>query len=61
MKKEYGTPKVEKMDFDYKESVTASNGTGLTDNNGVVSAGGWVCQERIVDQKNVPGTVCGYV
>lgn len=62
MKKDYEAPKVERMDFDYKETVTASN-SGKCDLGGVgvVSAGGWLCEERYVDIKNIEGTVCGYV
>ena len=62
MKKAYETPNVEMMDFDYKESVTASN-SGLTDLGapGTTSAGGWTCEERYVNIKSIDGTVCGYV
>ena len=58
MKKEYGTPKVEKMDFDYKETVTASANSGLTD---AATTEWWTCETRYVDVKNIEGTVCGYV
>ena len=63
MKKGYATPKAELMDFDYTETVVASNFSGLTDLGapGTTSAGGWTCQERIVDIKSIDGTVCGYV
>ena len=62
MKKEYVTPKAEMLDFDYTDTVVAS-GTALTDlgAQGTTSAGGWTCQERIVDIKSIDGTVCGYV
>ena len=56
MKKEYETPKVELMDFDYKDTVAAS-GSGLTD----ASTEWWTCETRVVDVKNIEGTVCGYV
>ena len=57
MKKEYVTPKAEMLDFDYKETVVAS-GTGLTDQ---ATTNWWKCETRIVDVKNIEGTVCGYV
>ena len=62
MKKEYETPKAELMDFDYTETVVAS-GSGLTDlgASGTTSAGGWTCNTRYVDVKNIEGTVCGYI
>ena len=62
MKKEYVTPKVELMDFDYTDTVVAS-GSGLTDLGapGTTSAGGWKCETRIVDVKNIEGTICGYI
>ena len=61
MKKEYVSPKAEMLDFDYTDTVVASGSTGLTDNNGQISAGGWKCETRIVDVKNIEGTVCGYI
>jgi hypothetical protein len=57
MKKEYEAPKVEKMDYDYTETVVAS-GTGLTDQ---ASTQWWKCETRIVDVKDIPGTTCGYI
>ncbi len=57
MKKEYEAPKAELMDFDYTETVTAS-GSGLTD---AASTQWWKCETRVVDVKNIEGTVCGYV
>ena len=57
MKKVYETPKAELMDFDYTETVVAS-GKGLTDQ---ASTDWWKCETRIVDVKNIEGTVCGYV
>ena len=62
MKKEYVSPKAEMLDFDYTDTVVAS-GTGLTDlgEPGTTSAGGWTCETRIVDVKNIEGTVCGYI
>ena len=62
MKKAYETPKAEMLDFDYTETVTAASGSSnLTDNGGQISAGGWKCETRIVDNKNIEGTVCGYI
>ena len=58
MKKEYETPKVEQMDFDYEETVVASGGSNLTDE---ASTNWWKCETRIVDEKNIEGTVCGYI
>ena len=58
MKKEYVTPKAEMMDFDYTETVVASGGSNLTDQ---ASTEWWKCETRIVDVKNIEGTVCGYV
>ena len=57
MKKEYVTPKAELMDFDYTETVVASGTSNLTDTDSVA----WKCDTRIVDIKNIEGTVCGYV
>ena len=57
MKKTYVTPKVELLDFDYTETVVASNSPNLTD----ASTDWWTCNTRIVDVKNTEGTVCGYV
>ena len=57
MKKEYETPKAELLDFDYKETVVASGSSKLTDS----STAWWTCNTRIVDVKNIEGTVCGYV
>ena len=56
MKKEYVTPKAEMLDFDYKETVVASG--GLTD---AASTEWWKCETRIVNVKNIEGTVCGYI
>ena len=33
MKKEYDAPKAEKLEFDYKETVVASTGTGCVKTN----------------------------
>ena len=57
MKKEYVAPKAELLDFDYSDTVVAS-GSGLTDK---ASTDWWKCETRIVDVKNIEGTVCGYV
>ena len=57
MKKVYVTPKAELLDFDYKETVVAS-GSGLTDQ---ATTNWWKCETRIVDVKNIEGTVCGYI
>ena len=58
MKKEYEAPKAEMLNFDYKDTVAASgNGSGLTD----ASTEWWTCETRIVDVKNIEGTVCGYI
>lgn len=57
MKKEYETPKAELIDFDYTDTVVTSGGSGLTEG----STAWWTCEERIVDVKNVEGTVCGYI
>ena len=56
MKEEYEEPKVERLDFDYADNVAAS-GPALTDTDGVA----WKCETRIVDVKNIEGTVCGYL
>lgn len=56
MKKEYETPKVEMMDFDYTETVVAS-GSGLTETDSIA----WKCNTRVVDQKSIDNTVCGYL
>ena len=58
MKKVYATPKVELLDFDYKEQVVASGTSGLTDE---ATTNWWTCNTRVVDVKNIEGTVCGYV
>ena len=59
MKKEYEIPKAEMMDFDYKETVVASgNGSNLTD---AATTQWWKCETRIVDVKNIEGTICGYI
>ncbi len=58
MKKEYETPKAELLDFDYKETVVASGSSKLTDE---ATTTWWTCNSRIVDVKNIEGTVCGYV
>ncbi len=57
MKKEYVAPKAELLDFDYSDTVVAS-GSGLTDK---ASTDWWKCETRIVDVKNIEGTVCGYI
>ena len=57
MKKKYVSPKAELLDFDYTDTVVAS-GTGLTDQ---ASTNWWKCETRIVDVKNIEGTVCGYI
>ena len=56
MKKVYETPKAELLDFDYTDTVVASS--NLTDK---ASTSSWKCETRIVDVKNIEGTVCGYV
>ncbi len=58
MKKEYVTPKAELMDFDYTDNVVASGASNLTD---AATTQWWKCETRIVDNKNIEGTVCGYV
>ena len=58
MKKVYETPKAEMLDFDYTDTVVASAGSGLTDQ---ATTNWWKCETRIVDVKNIEGTVCGYV
>ena len=58
MKKEYVTPKAELMDFDYTDTVVASGSSNLTDE---ASTNWWKCETRIVDVKNIEGTVCGYI
>ena len=57
MKKVYETPKAELMDFDYRDTVVASGSYNLTDQDSVA----WKCETRIVDVKNIEGTVCGYI
>ncbi len=57
MKKAYVTPKVELIEFDYTETVVTS-GSNLTD---AASTAWWKCETRIVDVKNIEGTVCGYI
>ena len=57
MKKEYVTPKAALIDFDYTSTVVAS-GSGLTD---AATTNWWKCETRIVDVKNIEGTVCGYI
>ena len=57
MKEEYEAPKVERLDFDYANNVTAS-GPALTD---AATTQWWKCETRIVDVKNIEGTVCGYI
>ncbi len=56
MKKAYEPPKVELLEFDNTDIVTTS-GPALTDTDGV----DWTCKTRIVDVKNIEGTVCGYL
>jgi len=58
MKKEYETPKAELMDFNYEDTVAASGSTNLTDQ---ASTSWWKCETRIVNEKNIEGTVCGYI
>ena len=58
MKKEYKTPQVEKLDFNYAENVVASGTGNLTDQ---ATTNWWKCETRIVDIKNIEGTVCGYI
>lgn len=58
MKKEYVSPKAELMDFDYTDNVVASGSSGKTDE---ASTNWWKCETRYVDQKNIEGTVCGYI
>ena len=58
MKKEYKTPQVEKLDFNYSENVVASGAGNLTDQ---ATTNWWNCETRIVDIKNIEGTVCGYI
>ena len=58
MKKVYETPKAELLDFDYTETVVASGSSNLTDQANT----NWnKCESRIVDVKNIEGTVCGYI
>ena len=57
MKKEYVTPKAELLDFDYTDTVVASNAPALTD----ASTEWWECKTRIVDVKSIDNTVCGYL
>ena len=57
MKKEYETPKVERMDFDYTETVVAS-GSGRTDQS---TTEWYTCDWRYVDVQSIDGTVCGAV
>ncbi len=52
MKKDYETPQVEKMDFDFEETVTAS-GSGFTDADSVA----WKCNTWYVDTPHP--YVCG--
>ena len=54
MKKEYETPKVEKMDYDYTETVVAS-GSGLTDQ---ANTAWYTCNHRVVDEDTIQGDVC---
>ena len=58
MKKAYETPKAEMIDFDYTDTVAASDSSGLTD---AATTEWWTCNTRIVDVKDIQGTVCGYV
>ena len=58
MKKAYETPKAELIDFDYTDTVAASDSTGLTDE---ATTEWWTCNTRYVDVKNTEGTICGYV
>ena len=59
MKKGYETPKAELLDFDYRETVTANSASNnLTD---AATTDWWQCETRIVDVKNIEGTVCGYI
>ena len=58
MKKEYNTPKAEKLEFDYSDTVTASNSNGLTDQ---ATTAWWKCETRIADVHSIDNTVCGYI
>ena len=58
MKKAYEAPKAELIDFDYTDTVAASDSSGLTD---AASTNWWKCETRIVDVKDIEGTVCGYI
>ena len=58
MKKEYKTPQAEKLDFEYSDNVTASGSVNLTDQ---ATTNWWKCETRIVDVKNIEGTVCGSI
>lgn len=44
MKREYDSPRAEKVDFDYTETVVASNGNGEVYNNDAPGSGGWICE-----------------
>ncbi|MBR4710765.1 MAG: hypothetical protein IKP10_01945 [Clostridia bacterium] len=55
MKKTYEAPKVERLDFDYSNTVAAS---GLTD---AATTAWWKCETRVKDVKSIDGTVCGYI
>ncbi len=57
MKKEYEAPKMERLDFDYTNTVVASD-PALTDK---ATTEWWTCETRRVDVKNIEGTVCGYI
>ena len=58
MKKEYNTPKAEKLEFDYSDTVTASSSNGLTDQ---ATTAWWKCETRIADVHSIDNTVCGYI
>ena len=58
MKKEYNTPKAEKLEFDYSDTVTASGANVLTDQ---ASTAWWKCETRIADIHSIDNTVCGYI
>ena len=59
MKEEYEAPKVERLDFDYADNVTASgSNSGRTDES---TTEWYTCNWRYVDVVNSERTVCGPV
>lgn len=59
MKKEYKTPYVEKLEFNYSENITASGGAGaLTDQ---ATTAWWKCETRYADVHSIDNSVCGYI